>query len=192
MRQQNPFQVDVQALLTGLSGTPLLFPRHSLRTWARALWRSVYLLSAFDAGRSRLAEGKLALQLSLANQIRDRRFLCILGEQAQEQCSQLAVQWKLPTLHQRRCLRRLTHNLGAEFYEAQFYGLARPFFERAIDLGSTTPFTYLWLAACVWILQRDEPSVCVLLQQARARTSSEEDFQGKLHTLAELHGCGFE
>ena len=61
MRQQNPSQADAQALLTGFSSTQSLFPRHSLRTWARALWWSIYLLSAFDAGQSRLAQEKLAL-----------------------------------------------------------------------------------------------------------------------------------
>jgi hypothetical protein len=128
----------------------------------------------------------LALRLSFANVTQNSSLLHTLGAQAQTDYAHLAAQWQEPTLRQRHCLRRLAHNLGAELYEAHHYDLALPLFEHAIHLNATSPFTYLWLAGCVWALQKDKQRVLALLQQARTR-DSEAGFQAKLYSVAELN-----
>lgn len=127
----------------------------------------------------------LALRLAYANTTQNHAVLRACGKEAQDQCIQLAARWQPPTLLQRRCLRRLAHNLGAELYEAQDYDRARPLFEQAVRFGATTPWTYLWLADCVWTLQRDASTVTFLLQQARQRDTP-AGFQAKLQRFARL------
>jgi Transglutaminase-like superfamily len=61
MRASHRFYRDLAvSLLTGTSQSSKQLPRHSALTWMRAIWQSIYVLSSFDAGRSRLAQDKLA------------------------------------------------------------------------------------------------------------------------------------
>lgn len=61
MQQKKRTCLDLEASL--LSGSRIVqheIPHHTWSSWIRALWRSIYVLSAFDAGQSGLAQAKLA------------------------------------------------------------------------------------------------------------------------------------
>jgi tetratricopeptide (TPR) repeat protein len=89
------------------------------------------------------------------------------------------------SLAQRRNLRRLCHNLGASLYATRQYDLAIPFLQQAIAYGSTTPRSYLWLAACLWATTRDQGKVLALLSQAQAHDASGSMLQ-QMHLLPEF------
>ena len=59
-----------------------------------------------------------------------------------------------------RRLRTLSHNLAAPLYCAQQYDLAIPLFRSAIRQGTTSPHTYLWLAASLWATTKQRTEVC--------------------------------
>jgi tetratricopeptide (TPR) repeat protein len=68
-----------------------------------------------------------------------------------------------------RRLCTLSHNLAAPLYLAQQYDLAIPLFRRAIRQGSTSPHTYLWLAASLWATTKQRTEVLPLLTQVAQR-----------------------
>lgn len=126
-----------------------------------------------------------ALRLAWFNGQKDQHHVYTLGVQAVAHCLRLVAQWQHPTLCQRRSLRRLAHNVGAELYEARQYALALPLLELAAHLGATTPYTYLWLAGCIWICEQDRQRVEYLLQQARARDTA-TNFPIRVSAIPEL------
>jgi tetratricopeptide (TPR) repeat protein len=116
---------------------------------------------------------------------KDSEQLGVLGQKALEQWQALYSQWPDPSLSQRRCLRRLAHNLASSLYQGQRYDMALPLFERATSLHPATPLTYLWCAACVWVETHDTACVTDLLAQAQARDTA-EGYAKKLRTIHEL------
>lgn len=61
----------------------------------------------------------------------------------------------------------LYHNTAAALYASRQYDLAIPLFRRAIELKSTVPYAYLWLAASLWATTKDRAQVLPLLEKAR-------------------------
>jgi len=88
------------------------------------------------------------------------------------------------TSYQKKRLRMVYHNTAAPLYRARQYDLAILLFQRAIELGITSPHTYGWLAACLWATNREKnrSEVLALLKQAAHRTPG----QYRCHKLPEF------
>lgn len=97
-----------------------------------------------------------------------------LAQDAIQQVQHLRTQFPCPTTLQRRTIRRLAHNIGSSLYMARQYDIAIPLFEIAIEYGSTSPHSYLWLAASLYALSSSQACnrVTHLVHQARERDGS--------------------
>ncbi|MDE2698344.1 MAG: hypothetical protein OXI23_05700 [Gemmatimonadota bacterium] len=69
------------------------------------------------------------------------------------------------TAEERQVLWGLYHNAAAPIYRAKQYDLAIPLFQRAIELGIRSEYSYLWLAASIWATERDRDKVLSLLKR---------------------------
>ncbi|MFN8374358.1 MAG: hypothetical protein U0694_15965 [Anaerolineae bacterium] len=59
----------------------------------------------------------------------------------------------------------LLHNFAAPLYRIKAYELAIPLFRKSIELGNSDPYSYWWLAACVWAATQDRAETLTLLKQ---------------------------
>ena len=87
---------------------------------------------------------------------------------AKSTTSRLEVQFEMRdnlTAEERRTLWGLYHNAAAPIYRAKQYDLAIPLFQRAIELGIRSEYSYLWLAASIWATERDRAKVLPLLKR---------------------------
>jgi tetratricopeptide (TPR) repeat protein len=83
----------------------------------------------------------------------------------------LLWQWEptITTQAQQKQFRSLCHNIAAPLYRAKQYDLAIPLFQRAIAYHTNPHYSYVWLAASLWMTTRQREQTFPLLQQAAAR-----------------------
>ncbi|MBV9690128.1 MAG: hypothetical protein JO202_10525 [Ktedonobacteraceae bacterium] len=127
-----------------------------------------------------------ALHIKVASSLGETEQLRQVATKAWQQIQEWITTSKQPTLHHKRQLRRLCHNMAASLYQAHQYDLAIPLFEQAIDYGFLPPHAYMWLAASLWITTRDKRRVLTLIEQAGEHDASGELPQ-KIVELPELH-----
>lgn len=130
-----------------------------------------------------------AMHLEVLQALGETAALRQRGQAATRQVNAWIRKLNQPSLAQRRQLRRLCHNLAASLYAAQQYDLAIPLLQQAIAYGSTTPHSYLWLAACLWATHKNRAEVMALLEQAQAHDASGTLAQQirRLPELEDLH-----
>jgi tetratricopeptide (TPR) repeat protein len=94
----------------------------------------------------------------------------LMRERAQTAIN-LLWQWEptITTQAQLKQFRSLCHNVAAPLYRAKLYDLAIPLFQRAIAYHTNPHYSYVWLAASLWMTTRQRQQVFPLLQQAAAR-----------------------
>ncbi len=158
---------------------------------ARQILRSLHRIEREDPCWPRQAELHLhivALQVQFLALDPERygTALRALTHHAARKLDRWLNQTAVLTLQQRRTVRRLAHNIGAELFFAHHYDLAIPFFEQAVRHGSMSLHTYLWLAASLWIRQKEKQRGISLLRQAQALIGDQTRFQYLLQGLPEL------
>lgn len=128
----------------------------------------------------------LQIQRSAQNTVHSGAALCSLASHAKEQLAHWLARSSTFSLQERRTIRRLAHNIGAELFFAHLYDLALFFFEQAARYGSMSPHTHLWLAASLWMVSKNEQRVLLVLQRAIARLDNLERVRQLLQQLPEL------
>lgn len=156
------------------------------QTWLASLYHLLQENPDWEHADDLLLETQ-AIHLEALEALQESTSVREIGEAATQHLRARISHLSQPSLAQRRNLRRLCHNLGASLYAARYYDLAIPFLQQAVAYGSTTPHSYLWLAACLWATTRDQDQVLALLSQAQDRDASGSILQ-QVHLLPAFEG----